>query len=325
MTPFFRFPDFFRRIEKLSPPETLGKRERIYIAPTRPGMVFVLFLLAMLLGSINYGNNLGFLLTFLLGSMGVVSLFYTHGSLKNIRLESVEIPRVFAGVEAGILLSFSSQKKKHPALQCAFDPTRPIIFDLFPNQSTKVIIPVPTHHRGKQSLWPLRISSEYPLGLFRSWVWIDCAMVLLVYPAPISAEISQIQTDSTGNDSARILTRPGVEDFKGLRGYQRGDSLQRIAWKASFRGQGLMIKEFQGNSKEAFWLDFADIPFADLETKLSILCGMVLKASDFHEIYGLRLPHIQILPSSGEAHKHNCLTALALYNESSKEASRGNE
>ena len=46
-------------------------RRRIYALPTRYGILFAVMLFVMLLGSINYNNSLGFLLTFLLASMGL--------------------------------------------------------------------------------------------------------------------------------------------------------------------------------------------------------------------------------------------------------------
>ena len=49
-------------------PHTL-QPNRLKIRPTRYGNVFILLLLGMFVGSINYNNNLGFLLTFLLASM----------------------------------------------------------------------------------------------------------------------------------------------------------------------------------------------------------------------------------------------------------------
>ena len=42
------------------------KRRRIYVLPTRFGIVFAAMVFAMLLGSLNYGASLGFALTFLL-------------------------------------------------------------------------------------------------------------------------------------------------------------------------------------------------------------------------------------------------------------------
>ena len=44
-------------------------------------MVFGAFLLAMLLAAINYTNNLAFLLTFILGSVAVVSAIHAYANL----------------------------------------------------------------------------------------------------------------------------------------------------------------------------------------------------------------------------------------------------
>ena len=63
-----------------------SRRNRLRIRPTRYGIVFMLMLLGMFLGSINYNNNLGFLLTFLLGSMAFVSIFYTYKNMRGMHL-----------------------------------------------------------------------------------------------------------------------------------------------------------------------------------------------------------------------------------------------
>ena len=53
-------------------------QRRIFILPTRQGFLFAIVLGIMLIGSINYNNSLGYLLTFLLASVSVVSILYTY-------------------------------------------------------------------------------------------------------------------------------------------------------------------------------------------------------------------------------------------------------
>ena len=48
------------------------------------------------------------------------------------------------------------------------------------------------------------------------------------------------------------------------------------------------------------------------EARLSRLCAWVLQADRLGLNYGLRLPGLEIKPGSGEAHKRQCLEALAL-------------
>ncbi|HEY5720436.1 MAG TPA: DUF58 domain-containing protein, partial [Gammaproteobacteria bacterium] len=61
-------------------------RRRVYILPTRAGLAFALLLLLLLLGSINYGNNLGFVLTFLLGGMAWAAMHHTYRNLVRLRV-----------------------------------------------------------------------------------------------------------------------------------------------------------------------------------------------------------------------------------------------
>ena len=54
--------------------EVLLDRRRVYILPTRAGILFAAAMLMMLIGSINYMLQLGFLLTFLVTSMALVAM-----------------------------------------------------------------------------------------------------------------------------------------------------------------------------------------------------------------------------------------------------------
>ena len=54
---------------------TLDQR-RIFILPTRRGLGFALVLVLMLLGDINYNLSLGYVLTFLLATLAVLSMLH---------------------------------------------------------------------------------------------------------------------------------------------------------------------------------------------------------------------------------------------------------
>jgi len=59
-------------------------QKRVYILPTQHGWTFGAALLLMLIGSINYALSLGFILTFLLAGMGVVSILHTFRNLAHL-------------------------------------------------------------------------------------------------------------------------------------------------------------------------------------------------------------------------------------------------
>ena len=77
-------------------PIELGRR-RIYILPTRQGVGFALLLMAILLGSANYENGLGYVLTFVLASLALVSILHTYANLAGLRLRPAPAQPVFAG------------------------------------------------------------------------------------------------------------------------------------------------------------------------------------------------------------------------------------
>ena len=66
-------------------PLTLTQR-RIFILPTKYGFGFAPVLLVMLAGSVSYGLSLGFVLTFLLGSVAIVSILHAYRNLAELRV-----------------------------------------------------------------------------------------------------------------------------------------------------------------------------------------------------------------------------------------------
>ena len=103
------------------------------------------------------------------------------------------------------------------------------------------------------------------------------------------------------------------DDFAGVRDYVPGESQRHIDWKAVARGQPLMTKEFVAENEGAVALNFFDLPFPDLEEKLSQLTLWVIEAERARQPYALRLPGVEISPAVGQMHFHRCLRALSLF------------
>ena len=107
--------------------------------------------------------------------------------------------------------------------------------------------------------------------------------------------------------------RPGLDEFAGLRNYQRGDTPRAIHWKSFPKLQVPMVKQFQETLDRELWLDWDELPELDVEARLSQLTRWVLDAEAGQLSYGLRLPGTRHLPSRGPAHERACLRALALH------------
>lgn len=292
-------------------PATLGLRN-IYMLPTRYGMLYMVVLCAMLIGSINYNNNLGFLLTFLLGSLGLTSMILTYSMLYGLHLVSVTTMPVFAGESVEVDLRIAEIDRLRTGVWWHFKANDPVCVGLKPGKSVRVLVPVRTSHRGLFDPGWLCIGCDYPLGLFKAWTRINMGLRCLVYPRPVSVP-SPHATTALSNGKGNIAQTAGVDDFLGLTAYQPGDSPGRIHWQAYSRGRGLHTKTFADQVGAGLMLDIADIKGDDPEKKLSILCSHILRSHHQRRSFGMRLGKQTFPGANGRAHRDRCLRALALY------------
>lgn len=319
-------PRFWQRRALPATHETRLRHRRVYILPTQYGMLFGLILLVMLLGSINYNNNMGYMLTFLLASTAMVSILHTHRMLLGLHVLPAKVEPVFVGEIAQFHLWLDNhQQPARYALQWQFDTevnlwrstsqAPPIVdIDVPSNTRQLLIIPKQAEQRGYLALGQLMVSSQFPLGLFRAWSYVHIDLQAIVYPKPLGQRTlpqGQASPDKMG-DSATPSS--GGDDFIGYRHYHLGDAPRHIDWKAVARRQEWLVKQFGGSGTATLWLRFEQVQhLPHLEHALSQLCLWILVATQHNVEYGLILPHQTIAPSMGEAHRRTCLTALALY------------
>jgi uncharacterized protein (DUF58 family) len=296
----------------ISLPVTL-RWNQIRIRPTRNGFIFIFLVLSMLLGSINYINNLGFLLTFLLGSIAFVSIANTYKNIAGITIRSSFSRPLFAGGKAVFEFIIPGADANKAGVKFAFKNESSASYNLVGGTENHIQVFARAASRGILKPGPLSICSDYPLGLFRVVSQIDLNLECIVYPKPLPGKIKTRQEKSAVGEEIKFKG-PGSDDFNGLKNYSPGDPLQRISWRASSRGQGLFTKAFDGHYGSTVYLDWHSIKVHDTEQRLSLLCHTVLKADQDGLIYGLKLPGSSIAPAKGRAHRNGWLKALALFN-----------
>ncbi|MBT8101106.1 MAG: hypothetical protein KJO82_15230, partial [Gammaproteobacteria bacterium] len=84
---------------------------RVYILPTGVGIVFAIMTFAMLLGSMNYNNNLSFVLTFILGGLGLVSMHQCQRNIVGLKLRFAGVEPVFAGQPTTFRIAVTNPSK----------------------------------------------------------------------------------------------------------------------------------------------------------------------------------------------------------------------
>ena len=289
-------------------------RRRIYILPTRAGTVFAFFLLAMLIAAINYTNNLAFLLTFLLGSISVLSAIHAYANLAGLELESARLFPAYCGDDARLQFFFRAGGRERRRLVVRVKAAEDEL-SLPALAGRELDLAVPTARRGLMSPGRVVISTRYPLGLFRAWSPLILPVTGLVYPRPLA--VDGMDWPGLGGDgdegASGAVSQSG--EFGGVRPYRPEDGLSRVSWKASAKGGGLFAKEFRSGLARTVVLDWHDIRAGAYEERISLLAGLVREAERQGLNYGLRLPNQSIAPGSGASQVHRCLEALALMPE----------
>jgi uncharacterized protein (DUF58 family) len=311
----FKLPDRILRINRQSPGGAvkIGPRQ-IYILPTRYGVIFGLMLLLLLIGSINYGNNLAFFLTFLLAGLGAIAMLHTWRNLVGLELIPGTNEPVFAGQNASFNIHLvNNRDSERPGIQIrASDPNHEAT-DLGNNSREPLRLYQEAEERGLLKLERVVVSTNYPLGLLRAWSYVELDASCLVYPKPGArrppATHSDYDRSSSGDKGV------GVDDFVGIRTYRAGDSPKQINWKAVASERGLQTKQFGGDRADRVWLEWDSMPGTPIEDRLSRLCRGVLNACDHEQEFGLRIPGTELAPNHGQTHRHLCLAALAMYEE----------
>ncbi len=289
------------------------RRGRIYILPTGLGFAFGLMLVAMLLGSLNYANNLGLLLTFLLGALAVVAMHACPRNLEARGFQAAGTEPPFAGQPAVFRIALANPGR---AARCDLEARATTGAhagaSLAGGGESTLEIRVPTRRRGSIVLGRVEVATRYPYGLFRAWAVVHPGIACVVSPAPAPDAPPPAVAPAHDAEGCR---RRGEDDFAGLKDYHPGDPPRHIAWKAYARAGELLVKEFSGDAESIPVFDLADAPGADLEARLSTLARWIVDASARGVTYGLRLPGTDIAPEPGEAQRRRCLAAIARYGE----------
>jgi uncharacterized protein (DUF58 family) len=288
---------------------------RVYILPTRYGVLFGGALLLMLLVSVNYNNGLGHLFTFLLVGVALVAMHYTQRNLVGLDVSVAPGRPVFAGdtADANIAVTDRLNRARRAVWLRGGGGETPV--NVARGGRSRVTLPYRTTQRGLHPLPDVALLTVYPIGLFCAWTRsLRNPASQLVYPKPAPAATLPETGRGTMFENG-VSARRGEADFNGLRDHVREDPLSRIHWRASARGAGLKTKLFSGEGRGELALRWSDAPGGDTESRLGVMCRWVLDAERSGLRYSLELPGSHIEYGCGAQHQQRCLRALALWRE----------
>jgi uncharacterized protein (DUF58 family) len=300
---------------------TLTQRN-VYILPTRAGWMLALTLMVLLVASINYQLNLGYLLTFLLAGSALVGMHVCHANLRGLTLHLNPPDPVHAQQAVVLEARLSSERKRTRhglGLGVTTDDGAPpaLAWTDVPAQGHALLqVAWRAPGRGHHALPTLVAQTLFPLGTFRVWALWRAAATALVYPEPElhPPPLPPGEPQSGGAGSARVHA---TGEYDGVRPYRRGDPMKSVVWKKAAQAfaagrNELVSRDALSSQRQQLWLDLNQCGGAGFEGRVSRLTAWVLMADRLGIDYGLRLPGREIPPDQGPAHRARCLEALAL-------------
>jgi uncharacterized protein (DUF58 family) len=283
-------------------------RRRVYILPTRFGIMLALTLVAMLIAGLNYNSNLGLAFAFLMVSIAMVTMHHCNRNLLGLQVDAATEADAFAGTAANLeflLQNDSTVDRRDVEIVCMTGSgTRSVLARS--NESVQVV--VPANARGITRIAQFALRTRYPFGWFHAWTYVQGALTVYIAPSPLG---NRTLPSAGGQGSAARSEARGDEDFSGLRAYEPGVPLKHMAWKVLARGGEAAVRSYTGLAAQPEWLEWSALEGLDAESRLSQLCLWVLESEAAQRPYGLRIPGREIAPARGAAHRCLCLRALA--------------
>ncbi|PKM20030.1 MAG: hypothetical protein CVV11_00505 [Gammaproteobacteria bacterium HGW-Gammaproteobacteria-15] len=296
-----------RYLDKRQPPADKVRlvQKLIFILPTRYGWWFVLLIALLYLLGTNYQNNLILLLCYLLLSVFLVNIVLAYQNMSGLTLQCQQAAEGFAGTDTTVTVNLSSDKK-HFMLNMNFVRHNETV--LLSQPATTASLNLTGTKRGKYTLPRIKITSQYPFGLWRAWSYVALAQPYWVYPAP-DADKSAVNVAAT-DSSQQAKTDAG----ETLAPYRAGDSVRHMVWKRLARDPTNPVVRQQHFSAQAepSWIVVPALSGDALERALRYACQQLLQLEQSGSSYGLKLPALTLPQAKGPQHLQRCLQELAL-------------
>lgn len=285
----------------------------IFIFPSQFGWYFLALIFGLFLLGTNYQNNLMLLLCYFLLALMLVNLFASYLNFAKLTLHLGKTHHAFVDEPLHLPIWIKANGSAHGRLRLRFwRQSTYLDYDL-DSANGPASLSYVSDKRGQLNLPRVTVESLFPLGFFRCWTHLAFQQSILIYPKPLACSLQLYALSQEGEQVQQRQVQGGADEFFSLHSYQRGEPLNRVAWKHLAKGQGMLSKEFANPVAGSVWLRLLPCSSDTLEKKLSQLSYQVLQLSQGNQSFGLDLGEQKIAPNSGLAHQQACLSALALF------------
>ena len=296
---------------------TISRRE-LYILPTKIGWYYIALLFALFAIAVKFDNQPAFIMLFLLISISLVAMLYTHNNVINLSISKQPAKNIFCGEQATFPVTLNNNSNKHRHALWLISGGFSQLFDLKANKKKSIELKQPSLQRGYLYCEAISITSLFPIGLFFCWSKrFKSQERCLVYPQPMDLiEIPDNSAEAGKQEQAKSV-KLETGDYAGMKMYQPGDRLRDIHWPSLAKTQKLITIEHEVKNNSSVNLSWFSLPSTmNVEDKLSQLCYWLLEANKQAAQYQLEMPNHVVEFNQGNTHLHECLTVLALWGNS---------
>lgn len=282
----------------------------IFVVPTLFGFAFGLMLLFMALGGLNFNNNMALLLVFVFGVIAQLTTVLAYRNIVGLTIQDIHADPVFCG-ENAVFRVYIGNRETRPRLTITGGyRTLQDCTDVPEQSAAQLVLTQMSHTRGWLEMDPFKLETRYPLGMFRAWAWFFPSARCLVYPQPA---VKPTPLPRTGSGTGNLARKGEGDQVHGIRQYQQGDPLKRVAWRSSARHGELYTREMEMPRDDYCELEWDSLTGMTTEQRLSVLTAWVLMADHKQVPYSLVLPGAAIPAALGDRHREECLKRLALF------------
>lgn len=270
--------------------KVLGQKD-VLIFIYQQGYLFIFLIFITFIAGVNYANNLILGFCFLISAVLCISFYLTFKQLHGLEVELVTEEVGQVGQKTQIHFYF---KQKTSQIRYLFIEYGEYTEKVYISESNhKHSIDFHLEYRGKFHFPTFKIYSVYPFGLVRAWTYFYHQASLWVAPKAEFFESDQTQFQNS--------FQPDMDEYRELRNYQLGDSLQAVSWKQVARGQGLYIKVFEQHQDDhRVEIQYVQMPSQTHEQILSLMMGLVEQCEQQQLPYKLVLPQDELDFDCGE-------------------------
>ena len=278
------------------------KQSDVLVFMYQQGFLFAVLILITFIAGINYANNLILGFCFLISAVLCISFYLTFQQLYALKIEvhCQEVGQVGADLQLDFYFSQAHKKSRYLWLKADDQLHKLALNETKQSFQLRFV----ADRRGQFHYPMIQIFSVYPFGLVRAWTYLNLQSFSWVAP--------KSSTALSENKNTHHRFEQDVDEFRELKAFTEGQSLQAVSWKHAARGQGLYLKVFeQYQEQHEIEIHYEHMPSTSHEEKLSLMMGLVEQCDHLNCAYSLYLPHAQLPSASGEKQLYQAKLLLA--------------